>query len=84
MQMTAQTRNQMTRPAVYSAFQQAITAQNHPTALQALATQCSELIGNAARAAMHERNTEHAQRMFASVKALEAAYYILNNQLNEA
>ena len=77
-------RHELTRHQVYAEFQQAVAKQNQPTALQSLADQCSQLIGNAARAAMQERNTEHAGRMFASIKALEAAFYILNDQVDEA
>jgi hypothetical protein len=77
------TRRQLTRPAVYATYQQAVAKQDQPTALQSLADQCSQLIGNVARAAMQERNTEHAGRMFASVKALEAAYFILNSPVDE-
>jgi len=78
------TRSQLSRPAVYSAYQQAVAKQDQPTALQSLAEQCSQLIGDTARAAMQERDTEHAGRMFASVKALEAAYFILNSPVGEA
>lgn len=77
-------RSQLSRPAVYEAYQQAIAKQNQPTALQSLADQCSALIGDVARAAMHETNAEHAGRMFASIKALDAAFYILNSPANEA
>ena len=78
------TRSQLSRSQVYTAYQQAVALQNQPTALQQLADQCSALIGDVARAAMHERNQEHARRMFASVKALDAAFYILNSPANEA